>query len=124
MRLSFQLLIFPEGTDLTVQSKASSDRYADKHNLPKYEKVLHPKTTGFAFLSQRLRGGEFLQTSQLFSLIDLYFTDGQLDAVYDFTIAYPKTVPQTELDMLRGVFPEEVHFLIKRCVYTWNQMLK
>lgn len=53
-----QLLIFPEGTDFTAQSKASSDRYADKHNLPKYEKVLHPKTTGFAFLSQRLRGGK------------------------------------------------------------------
>ncbi|XP_065344768.1 lysocardiolipin acyltransferase 1-like isoform X2 [Cloeon dipterum] len=91
-----QLLIFPEGTDLTKQSKASSDRYAAKHNLPEYERVLHPKTTGFAFLSQRLRG------------------DGQLDAVYDLTIAYPKSVPQTEKDMLKGMFPEEVHFKIKR----------
>jgi lysocardiolipin and lysophospholipid acyltransferase len=40
--------------------------------------------------------------------------DGQLDAVYDFTIAYPKTVPQTEIDMLKGKFPEEIHFNIKR----------
>lgn len=45
-----------------------------------------------------------------------FFTvlDGQLDAVYDFTIAYPKTVPQTELHMLKGKFPEEVHFHVKR----------
>jgi lysocardiolipin and lysophospholipid acyltransferase len=44
----------------------------------------------------------------------LLVLDGQLDAVYDFTIAYPKTVPQTELDLLKGKFPEEIHFNIKR----------
>lgn len=53
-----QILLFPEGTDLTPASKVRSDRYAEKHNLPKLDRVLHPKTTGFAFLAQRLRSSE------------------------------------------------------------------
>lgn len=40
--------------------------------------------------------------------------DGQLDAVYDISIAYPATVAQSEVDMLRGKFPEQVHFRITR----------
>ncbi|KAF4529101.1 hypothetical protein B566_EDAN013669, partial [Ephemera danica] len=91
-----QLLLFPEGTDLNPGSKAKSDKYAAAHGLPKFERVLNPKTTGFAFLAQRLRSHD------------------QLDAVYDMTIAYPGTVSQSELEMLKGKFPEEVHFRITR----------
>ena len=53
-----QILLFPEGTDLTPTTKARSDRFAEKNDLPKYNHVLHPRTTGFAFLVQKMREGE------------------------------------------------------------------
>lgn len=34
LNTKFSLLIFPEGTDLTPQTKANSDRFADKMGLP------------------------------------------------------------------------------------------
>lgn len=91
-----QLLIFPEGTDLTEKSKEKSDNYALQHHLPKYTYVLHPKTTGSAYLIQHLQKGNFL------------------DAVYDLTIAYPDYIPQSEIDLIRGKLPDAVHFHIKR----------
>ncbi|XP_068420926.1 lysocardiolipin acyltransferase 1 isoform X10 [Eschrichtius robustus] len=50
-----QLLIFPEGTDLTENSTARSNEFAEKNGLQKYEYVLHPRTTGFTFVVDRLR---------------------------------------------------------------------
>lgn len=91
-----QLFIFPEGTDLTPNSKKRSDEYAAKNGLPEYNYVLHPKTTGFSYLAQQLLHTEYL------------------DAVYDMTIAYPDVVPQSELDLLKGNMPREVHFLIEK----------
>lgn len=91
-----QLLIFPEGTDLTESSRERSDRYALQHHLPRHTYTLHPKTTGFAYLVQHLRRADFL------------------DAVYDLTIAYPDYIPQSEVDLIRGKFPREVHFHIRR----------
>nr|CAD7428182.1 unnamed protein product [Timema monikensis] len=40
--------------------------------------------------------------------------DGQLDAIYDITVGYPRTLPQSEVDLARGIFPEEVHLNIRR----------
>lgn len=91
-----QLLIFPEGTDLTKNSKEKSDKYALQHHLAEYTYTLHPKTTGFAYLVQHLQRANYL------------------DAVYDLTIAYPDYIPQTEIDLIRGKLPDEVHFHIKR----------
>lgn len=91
-----QLLIFPEGTDLTKSSKEKSDKYALQHHLPPYTYTLHPKTTGFAYLVQHLQKANYL------------------DAVYDLTIAYPDYIPQSEIDLIRGKLPGEVHFHIKR----------
>ncbi|XP_032691038.1 lysocardiolipin acyltransferase 1-like isoform X1 [Odontomachus brunneus] len=91
-----QLLIFPEGTDLTRSSKEKSNKYALQHHLPEYTYTLHPKTTGFAYLVQHLQRANYL------------------DAVYDLTIAYPDYIPQTEIDLIRGKLPDEVHFHIKR----------
>ncbi|XP_076635235.1 lysocardiolipin acyltransferase 1 isoform X2 [Colletes latitarsis] len=91
-----QLLIFPEGTDLTKNSKEKSDRYALQHKLPKYSFTLHPKTTGFSYLVQHLQQANYV------------------DAVYDLTIAYPDYIPQSELDFIKGKLPNEVHFHIKR----------
>nr|XP_060610125.1 lysocardiolipin acyltransferase 1 isoform X3 [Anolis sagrei ordinatus] len=50
-----QLLLFPEGTDLTDNTKARSNAFAEKNGLLKYEYVLHPRTTGFTFIVERLR---------------------------------------------------------------------
>ncbi|KAF6103978.1 lysocardiolipin acyltransferase 1 [Phyllostomus discolor] len=55
IREPLQLLIFPEGTDLTENSKARSNDFAEKNGLQKYEYVLHPRTTGFTFVVDRLR---------------------------------------------------------------------
>ncbi|XP_014204206.1 lysocardiolipin acyltransferase 1-like isoform X2 [Copidosoma floridanum] len=97
LRRRSQLLIFPEGTDLTVSSKGRSDRFAKSRGLPLYEHTLHPKTTGFSYLVRHLRDADYL------------------DAVYDLTIGYPDFVPQSELDMMiKGKVPSEVHFKVQR----------
>ena len=89
-----QLFMFPEGRDLTVNSKKISDDYAEKNGLPHYQYCLHPHTTGFTYAMNALR-------------------DGGLDAIYDVTIAYPDAMPKTELDVMKGILPREVHFHVK-----------
>eukprot|EP00128_Syssomonas_multiformis_P013339 Colp12_sorted_trinity150504_noHs@28803 len=89
-----QLLIFPEGTDLCPNAKRRSDAYAEKMDLPKYEFVLHPKTTGFAHCVNELRT--------------------HVQAVYDITVGYPKTLVTNEKMLGKGHFPEEIHFHVKR----------
>nr|XP_056708706.1 lysocardiolipin acyltransferase 1 [Euleptes europaea] len=91
-----QLLIFPEGTDLTENTKARSNEFAEKNGLQKYEYVLHPRTTGFTFIVERLRDGN------------------NLDAIHDITVAYPQNIPQTEKHLLYGNFPREIHFHVRR----------
>ncbi|XP_041418517.1 lysocardiolipin acyltransferase 1 [Xenopus laevis] len=91
-----QILIFPEGTDLTDNTKARSDEFAEKNKLQKYEYVLHPRTTGFTFIVDRLREGN------------------NLDAIHDITVAYPHNIPQTEKHILNGNFPKEIHFHVCR----------
>ncbi|XP_033000524.1 lysocardiolipin acyltransferase 1 isoform X1 [Lacerta agilis] len=91
-----QLLFFPEGTDLTDNTKARSNEFAEKNGLQKYEYVLHPRTTGFTFIVERLRDGN------------------NLDAIHDITVAYPQNIPQTEKHLLYGNFPKEIHFHVQR----------
>lgn len=89
-----QILLFPEGGDITTRTKKISDDYARDHGLPCYNYCLHPRTTGFCYIMNALR-------------------DGGLDAVYDVTIAYPDALPKTELDAWKGFLPREVHFHVK-----------
>ncbi|NXJ49438.1 LCLT1 acyltransferase, partial [Spizaetus tyrannus] len=96
IREPLQLLIFPEGTDLTANTKARSNEFAEKNGLQKYEYVLHPRTTGFTFVVERLREGD------------------NLDAIHDITVAYPQNIPQTEKHLLNGNFPKEIHFHVQR----------
>lgn len=86
-----QLLLFPEGGDLTYKTKKRSDDYADKNGLPRYTYCLHPRTTGFAYIMNALRSGG-------------------LDAVYDVTIGYPDIIAKTEVEFGKGIIPREVHF--------------
>lgn len=39
-------------------NKARSNDFAEKNGLQKYEYVLHPRTTGFTFVVDRLREGK------------------------------------------------------------------
>ena len=50
-----QVLLFPEGTDFTKNTKIRSDKFAEKQNLPKYDYVLHPRTTGFCHFVQEMK---------------------------------------------------------------------
>ncbi|XP_056616665.1 lysocardiolipin acyltransferase 1 [Triplophysa dalaica] len=96
IREPVQLLLFPEGTDLTDNTRAKSDEFAERNSLPKYEFVLHPRTTGFTFIVDTLRKGN------------------NLDAVHDITVAYPQNIPQTERHLVLGQFPREIHFHVQR----------
>ncbi|XP_028293548.1 lysocardiolipin acyltransferase 1 isoform X3 [Gouania willdenowi] len=96
IREPLQLLLFPEGTDLTENTRTRSDAFAAQNSLPKLEYVLHPRTTGFTFIVDKLRKGD------------------NLDAVHDITVAYPKNIPQTERHLILGLFPREIHFHVRR----------
>ncbi|XP_065214672.1 lysocardiolipin acyltransferase 1-like [Planococcus citri] len=95
--LEFQILLFPEGTDLTKNSLDKSNEFAKKNNLPPYTQVLHPRTTGFTFLVDTMRSKKL-----------------NINAIYDVTLAYSGYMPQTETDVIRGNFPKTVHFHINR----------
>ncbi|VDQ03991.1 unnamed protein product [Trichobilharzia regenti] len=55
---SCQLLIFPEGTNLTKVSIARSDTFAEKNNLPYLRYTLHPRSTGFLHLIKLIGLGQ------------------------------------------------------------------
>ncbi|KAM4042921.1 lysocardiolipin acyltransferase 1 isoform 2-T4 [Anomaloglossus baeobatrachus] len=77
-------------------TKARSHEFAEKNALEKYDYVLQPRTTGFTFIVHRLREGN------------------NLDAIHDITVAYPHNIPQTEKHILKGNFPKEIHFHVRR----------
>lgn len=62
------LLIFPEGTNLSINTKRRSDEYGAKQGLPSFKHEILPRSTGLFFCLQQLRG--------------------TVDWVYDSTIAY------------------------------------
>ena len=90
-----QLLLFPEGTDFREDSWESSNRYAKKNELPMFDYVLHPRTTGFI------------------SMVDYMTRNNNLDQVVDVTIGYPQTMVQNEDDLLTKRFPEEIWFRVR-----------
>ena len=76
----YQLLMFPEGTDLTPEHKAKYDLgCADANSWPRYDYCLHPKSTGFIYTLNALR-------------------KHKIDSVYDVTIGYPDILAKTEYD--------------------------
>ena len=91
-----QLLLFPEGTDLSPSNKAKSQKYAEQHNLPKFEYVLQPRKKGFVLCAQ-----ELLKSPTPFTLVNL-------------SVAYVGAMPQNERDIVNGNWPDEVHFHTER----------
>ena len=94
----YSLLVFPEGTDFTKSTKSKSDSYARKHGIQTYDYVLHPRTTGFVFLTQQMLSRQ------------------AVDAVYDVTLVYPDVVPQNEAILLKGDFPKQIKVHLVRLV--------
>lgn len=92
-----ELLVFPEGTDFRPETLASSERFAIKNNLPKYNYVLHPRTTGFEFLIDEMR------------------KKNQVSYVCDLTVGYPINMLQDEVELCKtGAFPREIHFHVEK----------
>ncbi len=53
----FQLILFPEGTNLTPSTLRKSHKFGEQNNLPKLKNVLLPRTTGFSFIADKLIKG-------------------------------------------------------------------
>lgn len=87
------LIIFPEGTDYTDEKCMKSQKFAEKHSLPKLSHVLLPRTKGFCACLAELHES--------------------IDAVYDLTIGYKDRYPLF-MDNAFGTDPKEVHIHVKR----------
>ena len=90
-----QLLLFPEGTDLSEANKARSQQFAHDNQLQVYNHVLHPHIKGFT------------------KCIEELVKDNYLQSIVDITIAYNGNIPQNEQDIAAGQWPEEIHFDVK-----------
>lgn len=73
-RWPYQLVIFPEGTNLSDNTRQKTEQYASKVGKPPFKHVLLPKTTGLRF-----------------SLLKL---QGSLEEVYDYTVGYSGVKPE------------------------------
>ncbi|CAF2514124.1 unnamed protein product [Rotaria sp. Silwood2] len=100
------ILIFPEGTNLTDETKIKSNDYAAKQTTfnQSYDYCLHPRLNGFTFLLNTMRSDEIL------------------DTIDDVTIGYEGLIPEAEIDLLKGHIPKSVHFHVKR--YNINDLPK
>ena len=94
LNLPVQVLLFPGGGDLTVKTKTLSDQYADKKGLPHYNYVLQPHLRGFLYIINILRSH-------------------RLQSIVDITVAYPDSLPKTELHFIKGYIPHEVCYYVK-----------
>ncbi len=91
--MPFWLMIFAEGTRVTVEKLVRNRHYAMLRNRAPLDHVLIPRTKGFVASVQALR-------------------KGHLDAVYDITIGYPTGVP-TLVQYIRGG-SRVAHFHVRR----------
>lgn len=91
-----QIILFPEGTNLTVQSREKSAMYAMRYNREVYQYLIHPRNTGFVHLAKGMMDRNLL------------------DNIYDVTIAYRDNLPISELHLLSGDIPSEVHIQMIR----------
>ncbi|KIV85305.1 hypothetical protein PV11_01012 [Exophiala sideris] len=81
------LLVFPEGTNLSANTRKASVKWAEKQHIPDMRHLLLPRSTGLFFCLQQLKG--------------------TVDWVYDCTIAYegtPKGAYAPELFTIRTTY--------------------
>ena len=60
-----QIIFFPEGTDMCPNAIRSSKQYAQKCNIEPYEYLLHPRVTGFSYITQQMLQGEINSLSKI-----------------------------------------------------------
>lgn len=87
-----QLLIFPEGTDLTPSNLRKSHTFALQKGLACYNYVLQPRSAGFVHTMQCLAKGR------------------SLPCILDLSVGYLGPMPQNERDIVAGRLPTEIHF--------------
>jgi lysocardiolipin and lysophospholipid acyltransferase len=90
-------LIFPEGTDLSVENVVKSAAFAKKNGLEERKYSLYPRTTGWTFMLPLLRAN--------------------VRAVYDVTmfyVDYAANERPSEKALLTGRLPRMIHFYIER----------
>lgn len=126
MNALFQLLLFPEGTDKCPIATARSRQFADKNDLVQYNYVVHPRTTGFVYLLQKMRESLFNFNNNLV-IVCIYLTvlfksiisANYVDYIYDVTCAYSDAIVQSEVDLVTlGLTPKEIHFDIRKISVT------
>jgi hypothetical protein len=92
------VLLFPEGTDLSASNVAKSHAFSKQNGLPNFDFVLHPKAGGFAKCAEQLRGGHRV--------------------LHDVTIAYDDLrtggVVPSDGAFMSGQFPSSVHMYVRR----------
>ena len=87
MEYPVQLLIFPEGTDLSKKNQSKDKEYSEKNGLSVNKYVLNPRTTGFVQCLQTLRSG---------------WKESKVD-ICDITVGYLGNIPQGEKELLKGI---------------------
>ena len=87
-----QLLLFPEGTDLSESNKEKSQRFAKQKGLPQYDYVLHPRSKGFIHCINEMRKFEVAPK------------------IINMSVGYVGAMPQNERDIAYGNWPTEIHF--------------
>ncbi|TKR89341.1 hypothetical protein L596_013462 [Steinernema carpocapsae] len=101
---TYQILLFPEGTDRGERATRISHEFADNNGLDRYEYVLHPRTAGFNHLVELMRKNNYI------------------DYIYDVTVGYSHSIIANELDLVKtGNFPENVHFDV--CKYKISDVI-
>ncbi len=84
--LPVQLLIFPEGSDLSDSNKEKDRQFAVKNGLHLNEYVMHPRTKGFVHCINMLREGS-----------------GGFD-ICDISVGYVGKITQGEKEILQGTY--------------------
>ena len=68
----YQLVLFPEGTNLTPSAKEKSRLFGEKNNLKPLNYLLQPRTTGFTYLVQQMRQRKLMFRSSHFSFLVIF----------------------------------------------------
>eukprot|EP00013_Stygamoeba_regulata_P004025 CAMPEP_0177637210 /NCGR_PEP_ID=MMETSP0447-20121125/4852_1 /TAXON_ID=0 /ORGANISM="Stygamoeba regulata, Strain BSH-02190019" /LENGTH=344 /DNA_ID=CAMNT_0019139127 /DNA_START=40 /DNA_END=1070 /DNA_ORIENTATION=- len=89
-----QLLIFPEGTNISPTTRERTIAFAEKNGLKAPRHLLLPRVKGTVHLLKHLRG--------------------HIDTVWDVTIGYSGKPEFSEKSLLTGAVPDEVHFHLSR----------
>ena len=101
------ILIFPEGTTLSPETKAWSDKYAAEHNLKSFQNVLLPKTAGYEIIQ---REGKFDKTGNIIIRYDDPAISGIASHSYiDLLKIFPSSIYIDIKDSNESIRPEDLY---------------